>query len=224
MSRPVKFNWTTMDVSAVCVSQATAGAGALIINGTLATKNDAENRTAIFEGLERTVSIRSTVDLSAISFTITGTLRGAVVSQTRLGPNATTEYTTQNFTTVTSVTVNGAVANASIGSGNTGSTFWFLSDYHRSHNALNVSVFAVASLTYTFETTLDDISTVVNPVVWFPIDGVTIPVIPAGGDMINATASAMANYTIPTRFSRIKVTASDATGDAEIYFLQQGVL
>jgi hypothetical protein len=228
MSKTVTFNWTAQDPTAVCAAQTIAGPGPLIINGTLASKNDGQFRTATFAGLERTVSVTSAADLSAILFVITGTLRGQVVSETIAGPDTTptTAYTTQEFTTVTSVYVSGAIGvNVGIGSGDTGHTFWYLSDYHRSINALSVGVSVLAgTVDYTFETTLEDPSVAASPSIWTPIDGVTVPTIPAATPMILASDSVLANYTFPTHSSRVRIISSNGSATLKISFLQQGVV
>lgn len=219
MSRPVTIQWPVASTTAVCLSQALGAAGSLVINGTLSFAG-----VATFPNIERIVTLTSAGNDSGVNFTITGTLQGSVVSETIAGPNANTVSTTQKFTTVTSVTVNGAlVANASVGTGLTGSTVWIQSDYYRTNNALAVAVIVTAAVTYTFETTFDDVHSVASPVVLEPIDGVTVPVIPAASDMTGATTTVLANYTIPTNFSRIRISASDATGAATVYFLQQGI-
>lgn len=232
MSRPVRILWIPLDTSAVCTPQTLGAAGALTINGTLASKSDAEKRHVTFENLERTVSLTSAGNLSGLQFTITGTLQGAVVSQTRSGPNANTVYTTQKFTTITSVTVNGAVAtNVSVGNGDTGNTVWYLSDFYRSRSSLLVSVGLIAgTVSYDFQTTpnypIEDLTKpFVPPFIWTDaIDGITIPTIPAATPMSNATESIMANYTFPTTASRIVVNSSDANTELDITFLAQGVL
>lgn len=218
MSRPVTIQWPVASTTAVCVAQGSAAAGALVINGGLASVGG-----ATFPNIERTVSITS-AGVATVQFTITGTLRGTTVSETRTGPNATTVYTTQRFTTVTSVTVNGALAaNASVGTGLTGSTVWINSDYHRTNNALACLVAVTATFNYTFQTTFDDPEFVAVPLLFAPIEGVTVPTIPAATPMIGATTSILTNYTIPTHSSRILVNSSNATGAATIYFLQQGI-
>jgi len=219
MSRPVTIQWPVASTTAVAISQPLAGAGALIINGTLASAG-----VATFPNIERIVTLTSAGNDSGVQFTITGTLQGNVVSETRAGPNANTVSTTQKFTTVTSVTVNGAlVANASVGTGLTGSTIWIGSDYQRTNNALAVLVLVTPALTYSFDTTFDDPAFVADPNEFTPIEGVTVPTIPTTTPMINAVVSILANYTIPTHSSRIRISASDATGAATIYFLQQGI-
>jgi hypothetical protein len=231
MSRPVRIFWPAADAAAVCIAQQPAAAGAFIINGSLASADDSCVRVATFTNLERVVSITSGGNVSGTQFTIAGTLRGKVVSQTIPGPDigiSATVYTTQAFTTVTSVTVNnGPAAAASIGTGNTGSTIWFPSDYYRGRSSLLVAVFVEngGTVSYSFETTPNDpFDASIDFVIWKGIDGVTTPTIPTNTPMINCAVDSMANYTLPTNASRIYVNSSDDTVGLDITFLEQGVL
>ncbi len=224
MSRPIKIQWLAHDASAVCLSQTIAAAGSLEINGGL-VKREGPFAYAEFTSLERTVSLTSAGNLAGVNFTITGTRRGAVVSEVISGPNATTKYTVGLFTTVTSVTVNAALLSAvTIGSGTTGNTIWVRSDYNRSVNSATIGIEVLAgNITYTFETCLEDPFASDTPWVFSPIDGVTILTVPTATPMLNATVSTLANYAWPTHSSRVRVSASNATGTLDFNFLEQGI-
>jgi hypothetical protein len=226
MSKPIRIEWKAFNERAICLPQTIGAAGNLIINGDESTLN-VPNPYFSYVNLERTVSLDSAGDLSTVNFTITGTLRGKVVSEVIAGPNAATIETVGFFTTVTSVEASDGtgVDTISIGSGTEGNTIWVRSDYHRTVNNATVGVKVLAgAITYTFETSLDDpliVTTV--PYIIAPVDGVTIPTIPAATDMIDATTSSAANYTWPTHSSRVRVSASDATGALNFYLLQQAI-
>lgn len=225
MSKPVKYLWPVADTVAVCLTQTNTAGVPLLINGTLATTDTSVKTYAAFHGLERTVSITSAGNLAGVQYTIVGTDGfNNPVSETRAGPNATTVYTAQLFNTVTSVTPNVTTATTvRIGTGLTGSTIWYRSDFNRPFNALTVSVFVNAGvLSYTFKTTLDDPADPNGPVLWDPIDGITVPTIPAASPMVNAAADILSTYFFPTNASQIVINASDAVSALEISFLQQG--
>ena len=224
MSRPVKIDWPASDEHAICLPQQLAAAGNLILNGAL-VKREGSIAYAEFTSLERTVTLTSAADLSGINFTINGTLRGNVVSIPYTGPNATTDETIALFTTITSIHADAPVpADISIGSGLTGNTFWVPSDFNRSVNSATVGVNVLAgNITYSFETCLEDPFKTAAPFIFTPIDGVTIPTIPPATAMAAATVSCVANYAWPTHSSRIRVSAANATGALDFYFLEQGI-
>lgn len=227
MSKPVRIFWPLSNTAAVCALQTIGAAGAFSVNGILAKPDENGKKAATFTNIERVVSITSAGNVSAVQFTITGMYRGASVSETRVGPNATTVYTTQRFTTVTSVTTNAAVAsNTSIGTGLLGNTVWYQTDYYKTRSDLTVSVFVNGGVvSYTFETTPGDPFDISSPAAtWTGIDGVSNPTIPAATPMINATVSILGKYTFPTSWSRIIINASDAATNLDITFLSQGLL
>lgn len=227
MSKPVTFIWPAVDTAAVSILQNRANAGPLRIDGTLATKDTSVGTVAVFDKLIRKVSLTSAGNLAGIVFTITGFSgnNNAAITTVINGPNANTIYTPELYTVVTSVSVSAGFApNVSIGDGLVGSTFWYLSDSYRQVADMTVAVNVTANnITYTFETTLDDVGVVTNPFVWNAIDGVTIPTIPAGTDMIASSVDVIANYTFPAYYSRINIDGSDATGSLVAQFLQQGL-
>jgi hypothetical protein len=227
MSKPIRIEWPVADEEAVCLEQEITAAGNLSINGNLANTS-VPNPYAEFLGLERKVSLTSAQDLSTVNFIITGYFRGALISTPAIvGPNAGTIEPNYLFTRIVSVSVDAGFPapgdTVKIGSGHTGNTIWLRSDYQRAVNNLTVGVGVVANnITYTFETSIDDPIINNEDSVFAPVDGVTIPTIPAATDMIDATVGVVANYTWPTHSSRVRVSASNDTGSLVFYFLQQG--
>lgn len=117
--------WPLIDLSAVCALQSTAGAASLVLNGTL--RSPFVDGISFFNnGFIKTVSLTSSNDLSAATFTINGFQNGVPFSEEIFGPNnsnapsPTTVYTLASFDLVTSITVNMAVNGVSAGSGNSG--------------------------------------------------------------------------------------------------------
>lgn len=227
MAHPTKFTWPVLDLQAVCFNQTLAAAGNLIINGNLSSNPNLPNVRAEFPKICRQIAISSTGNLSGIQFTITGIGdNGYPKSVTIAGPNNNTVNTgLEFFTIVNSVSANAAVGtNVRVGTGTIGATQWFLSDNYKTVNSLAISVIIVGggSISYTFLTTLDDPINNPNYIIRSPIDGVTIPTIPTATPMVNQPANCMADFTIPTRYSRIYIESSNATGALVANFLQQG--
>jgi hypothetical protein len=223
MSKTIRIVWPAADTDSVCLAQQVVAGGSFNINGALATVN-VPAPYAEFVGLERKVSLTSAADVSADNFTITGYYRGAIISEVISGPNATTKQSVNLYTKVISITSEFTLTDdVSIGTGNTGNTIWLRSDYQRSVNNATVGVKVLATaITYTFEASLDDPIATPVPYIIAPIDSVTIPTIPAATDMIDATVTSAADYSWPVHSVRVRVSASDATGALNFYFLQQG--
>lgn len=90
--------------TSVCASQS-PGAGAILINGTLASGG-----VATFNAAQK-VRLTSGGNDSGISFTFTGTdADGNVISETVAGTNASNSDTTKWYKTITSITHTGSVA------------------------------------------------------------------------------------------------------------------
>jgi|SRR5882724_1085944 len=221
MGKPVVYTWAAASTTAVTQLQTTAGAATLVLNGSLLVST---NPSVIsFGAVSRTVSLTSANDLHLVNVTITGTYLGAVQTETRAGPNANTVYTTKLFDTVTSVSVGAAVTALSVGSGTTGSTQWYLYDYYAPNAAFSVQVVVTGTITYSFETTLDDVTTVTSPTV---LTGLTVPQ-PNNAQafqlvMSAATSSQAGYFNYPTRYVTVAITAA-TTGSLVATFVQQGI-
>jgi hypothetical protein len=143
----------------ICLSQSAAGAGNLTINGSLASGGVATLDIA------RRVAITSTANLSARTFTITGTDRyGYSQSESITGPNNSTVYTTKDFKTVTQIAINGTTSGNTLTVGTNGvmSTAWFCGDYLTGKPVTStIALSTGAVLTYTVEftqTNLNDLT------------------------------------------------------------------
>src|SRR5690349_5948872 len=167
MARPTVYTWPAASTTAVCAAQGKLAAGNLVINGSLAVTSSAPDANsvqayAIWPAISRTVSLTTTggANLSAVNFTIKGTYRGAAQSETRVGPNNNTVFTTALFDTVTSVSVDATLGGGntvSVGSGTTGQTQWFEYNHNTSVCAMMVAVIVTGTINYTFQGTLDRI-------------------------------------------------------------------
>lgn len=204
------YRWPAPSNVAVAALQTLVAAGNLSINGTFAVSVNGGTSSVTFNDYSRVVSLTSANNLSGVNFTVTGTLNGAVVSETIAGPNVGTVSTTQLFNTVTSISASAAAAAVSAGIGATGNTAWFNSDTYLQVSAMTIQVVVTGAITYTFATTLDDVNTITAPTSFAPIP-----------TMLAATTNRLDAYFFPARYSNI--TVNSGTGSLVATFLQQGV-
>lgn len=210
MANPVIFNWPIFNTQAICQTQTLGSAGSLMINGSLAGGGQ-----VVFMGFARTVSLTSTSNLSAVSFTISGTINGLAITDVISGPNNNTIESDLIFDSILSITTNNAAAGISAGTGTTGRTQWF----HHFHNTISpdfsVQVSLTSTLNYSFVTTLTDVkfNLPANISLFTPITAMT-----------GATTNQLSGYTVPSRSSAIQVNSSNSTGSFTAIFIQQGVI
>lgn len=223
MARPIQITFPAADADGICLSQTTAGATALIINGALkdlAATMQQVTRAVMGVGIERPVTLTSTGNLSGIQFTIVGTdVNGTAVSEDLAGPSNNTVATTALYNTVTSITPDGAVGTAiTAGSGTTGQTKWLMSNLNI--QPVNLSVYV--AVTTTASVTVQDT----------PVDlQATAPssTVPASTQIFNhptlaaITGSASSNYAYPPRYVRAVMNSSSGNGAFELTIIQAGV-
>lgn len=153
--RPITLSRTLVAgaVGAIAAAQTTAGAGNLLINGTLASGGVATTDA------QRTVGLTSAANLSAINFTITGTdQQGRVISEVLAGPNANTVSSVLNYKTVTSIAVSAAVGtNVTADTVATGASQEIPVDIY--NNVFNVTLATEITgvVNYTIQYTFDDV-------------------------------------------------------------------
>lgn len=208
MVAPVSRVWLPPDTQAIALTQTLAGAGSLTLNGTLA-----QGGTVDFHGFARVVSLTSANNLSAVNFTVTGSVNGASVSETLAGPNNTTVETANIFDGVTSVTSSNAANGISIGTGTTGHTGWILTDTYAPFPSVGIQVITTGVITWSFIATLQDVSNKLPNAlsIFTPVVGLT-----------NQNASAQGVYGNPFLYGAVEVTASGANGALTAIFLRQG--
>ena len=113
--RYLKYVFPPSEEDDVCMLQNTAGPGFLLLNGNYA--NEVWSQVSfIAKGFSKHLTFTSLNDLSAVSFLITGTCNGVLVTEVILGPNAETVTTVNTFDTVTSIVSTNAVNGVSVGS------------------------------------------------------------------------------------------------------------
>jgi hypothetical protein len=195
-------------VGAVCASQTTAGAGNLLINGSLASGGVATMAA------QQVLGITSAGNDSAVNFTITGTDdQGRVISQTIAGPNANTVQTTLNYRTVTSIAVSAAVASAvtvdtlQIGA----STEVPLDQYITAFN-VSIAVDVTGTINYTVQYTFDDVfgSGAPGPFVWRNFTTLTAQAVSGNGTLISPVKA-------------VRILTNSGAGTAKMTVVQSGL-
>jgi hypothetical protein len=199
------------DDDGICQSQTRASAGALTINGALATGGVATLAAGI---IERQVLITATGNESGITFTIAGTnSRGQSISETVAGPNATTGTTASYFQTVTSVTVSDSMADVAIvGTNEVGGTVVAIPDYLITPFAIGIGVKVSGTITYTVQHTFDD--ALIDSFRQGAATWINHSVLAA------KTTTLDSNYAFPVR--GIRLTQSAGTGTATLALVQAG--
>lgn len=184
---------TAVTANSVCASQ-TPGAGAILINGTLATAGVATL------GAAQLIRLTSGGDDSGITFTFTGTdTEGRVQTETVAGTNASNTDTTKYFKTITGITSSGNPATTIVA----GNLIASVSNIIRpnvnvSPTAIGLGVVLVSGTsTYKVQHSYQDARTA-HPTVWFDNS--------AGAK----TASSEATYSTPVSAIRVLVTASSS--------------
>lgn len=167
--RPVTLNrtLTAAVVGAIAAAQTTAGAGNLLINGTLAAGGVATLDT------QRTVGLTSAGNLSAVNFTLTGTdQQGRVISEVLAGPNASTVSSVLNYKTITSIAVSAAVGtNVTADTVGTGASQEIPVDLYTNQFNVTLSVDVTGAVNYTVQYTMGNVFGGAGPFVWNTVAG-----------------------------------------------------
>lgn len=190
---------TAAVTTAVCASQS-PGAGAITINGTLASGGVATFTT------QRQVIITSGGNDSGISFTITGTNdNNVVISETITGANVGAATSTIDFLTVTSITHTGSVAGTlTAGTNGVGCTHPIpLAHYQTPFNVSLALEFPTAGSTATVQYTYDDVFSLSviqsNGLRWTDMSSLT-----------SKTTDTDGSLTAPVAAVRMKITTGTA--------------
>lgn len=225
--RQVTFSYPTETAVEICATQTTTVAtSALLINGGLSNISQLNNPgyipIAVLPGIQRSVQISSTGNISTSTFTISGyDLRATgLLSTTVAGPTGflIPTHTTIEFNQVTSVVV-GTIASSTftIGVGATGSSNWVQGDTFKNPFNMTVVVVTGTSQPVTIQDTPNNPNFTSSPTVFNHATLVTV------------TVNQESNYAFPVAFTRAVFTASavaaatsSATTAASVYFIQTG--
>jgi hypothetical protein len=214
MALPKIFNWIAADTAAIALTQTLAGAGSLSLNGDLSINQSPVSplNYILLYPMVRVVTLTSANNLAGVQFTITGSANGHPANEVLVGPNANTVSSVNAYDSITSITTNGAAAAVSAGIGQTGFTSWFAHDYEKLVFNLGIQAVITGNITYSFQVTLDNVNTVFAPTVFTPIVAMT-----------NANANQLANFTIPSSYSRMAITASVGAATLTETIIQQSI-
>lgn len=222
--RPIVYSFPTITAAEVCATQTTTATDqALLINGGLS--NVAVGVTpfvAVLPGIQRSIQISSTGNISTSTFTISGfDLRATgLLSTTLAGPTGLLipTHTTIEFNQITAISV-GTLATIpfTVGVGATGSTNWVRTDTFINPFNMSIAVVTGTSQPVTVQDTPNNPNTASNPTVFNHATLVTV------------VANQESNYAFPVAFTRAIFTAtavaaatSSATTAAQVTFIQAG--
>lgn len=206
--RTLTFTDLSNDANGVAEDQTTGAAGNLVLDGALVTGGVATM------GEAQIISIESAGNLSAITFTVTGTdADGRVQAEVITGPNATTVKTTEYFKTVTQIAVSAAVVtNVEVGplaaDGAVSKTVGL--DWRENPFAVALGITITGTVTYTAQHTFNDIQDFGNELIWFDNDGITAKTVNEDG-----------NLAFPVIGCRLEIT-SFTSGAVTLYVIQAG--
>lgn len=144
----------------IALSQTTAGAADLTLNGALVSGGVATL------DVPRRVLITNVGNDSAITFTVYGTwMGGQTISETLQGTSGSTVATTVDFKTVTRIAVSGAtsVSGVTVGTNGVAGSSWVrLDSWSDAQTAIQCN--ATGTVNYTVQVTMDDPNDPTNPV------------------------------------------------------------
>lgn len=199
----------TAVANGICLSQ--TGVTTFTLNGSLVSSG-----VAILDTTRRVAITSNNVDNDKY-FTITGTsASGNIQTETLLGPDTATVYTSLDFKTVTSVVASATVTgNITVGTNGVASSPWVMFDpYSFPQIALQCDV--TGSVNYTVQQTLDDPNSSTNPVAPSAVVWINNPT--AG--LVGASTDQQGSYAIGPLFA--KVTLNSGTGSVRSTFIQFG--
>lgn len=215
-----KLTWPKIDTKAVCNTQDVASAGTLELNGTLYDPSIPNQVSFINSNLIRSVSISSSNNLSARTFTISGFQNNAPVTEAIVGPNNNTVFGLKNYDVITSITVNGSVNGVSVGTGDIGYLPLFIVNTGTAVINYSMSIIfpptGTTNINYTIYQTLDQIN---NNFTAF--DNQLANLFTVSG-LVNQTSSKISTSQNITNFILLKVNSSGTpvTDTFDFVFLQ----
>ena len=213
--RQVSFSYPGADYNAIAATQniTTTTGGFVELNGALGFYSPGSYGLrplwAVMPGIQRTIGVFSTGNLSAVVFFASGVdTDGRVVTASFIGATGGSSAATDSFATFTSefhqvnaiFCSSAATSNFTAGTGATGSTRWCMMDQYATPFSVAVTVLTATGRAVTIQSTQNDPNVATSPTTFD-----------------HATGSLTANtnttgYSLPARFVRGIVTT--ATGEA----------
>lgn len=196
---------TASSANAIALAQTIVGAGNLTLNGALVTAGVAQLDA------QRFVGIASTGNLSAVTFTVTGTNQlGTAISESLAGPNNNTVSTTLNFYTVTQVAVSGTVGtNVTVGTTGVGASAPIPLDQYLDPFNVSIGCTVTGTISYTVQYTFGAVFGGPGPFTWTAHPDITAQTGTSDGTFISPVTAA-------------RVLTNSGTGTVTAVFLQAG--
>ena len=221
--RQTTFIFPAPDYNGIAATQniTTATGGYAVLNGDLTNYAWAQNQSgavrAAFPGIQRTIGVFSTGNLSAVVFYASGLdLRGAVITASFAGATGGSSLASQAFATFTvefhvlnsfSCT-SAATSNFTIGTGATGCTNWTETDTFINPFSIQGTVVTPTAAAVTPQNTVGNPNTSSSPTTFDHATG-------------SLTANTQFQYSAPVPFVRYIVTTNSATGAGSTLSYQQ---
>lgn len=199
--------------NSIALSQTPAGAGALTINGALASGGVATI------AVPARITIASVGNDSGNTFVVVGTDHaGNSITETITGPNATSVTSVLTYKTVTSVTISAAAVGAiTVGNSQSGSSPSIALDpWAFPQVAIQCSV--TGTVNYTVQQTLDNPNDPVNPIARTSMQWVDHP----DANLVAATATKQGNYGYAPLFMRLVINSG--SGSVRMTVIQANVV
>lgn len=223
--RQVSYTYPAPDYNGIAATQNwTTSTGAyVVINGDLSRQvqgtTDPSQRFAVFPGIQRTIGVFSTGNLSAVVFYASGVdTNGRTVTASFVGPSGgsagtasdcfatfTAEFHQVNYLYATSA----ATSLFTIGTGATGSTRWATMDSFKNPFNVSLSVITATIAAVTVQDTPNDPNVTSSPTAF------------NHSTLATVTVSAQSNYAYPVKFVRGIVTTNTASGADTTIAIQQ---
>jgi hypothetical protein len=183
----------------ICLSQTTAGAANLLINGSLASGGvatlDKPRRVLITDGGND----------SGITFTLFGTdWNGSPCSEVLQGTSGSTVASTYDYATITRIATSGATSGSGVTVGTNGvasSRPVFLDPY--GYATVSLQVVVTGTVNYTIQQTLDDPNSIGFPAVTW--------VNSSDSAVVAATATAQSNYAFAPYMTRVTLNSGSGS-------------
>jgi hypothetical protein len=196
----------TASANNICLSQTTAGAADLTLNGSLVSGGVATMDTA------RRALITSAGDDSGITFTITGTdWNGTPCSETLTGVSGSTVQSLYDYVTITSIATSGATSGSGVTVGTSGvasSRPIFLDSYGFGTVAMQIDV--TGTVDYTVQQSLND----PNILGFTSVDWINSP----DSNVVNSSLAQQSNYAYAPLI--VRIVLNSGTGSVRFTIIQ----
>lgn len=223
--KQVTYSFPAPDYNGIAATQSwtTSTGSYVVLNGDLSQQIqgtfDPASRYAEMPGIQRSIGVFSTGNLSAVVFYASGVdARGAVVTASFAGPSGGSAGTASDCFATFTVEINrvnymyatsAATSVFTVGTGATGSTRWDTMDTYKTPFNVSLSVITATIAAVTIQDTPNNPNTTSAPTVF------------SHSTLATVTVSAQSNYAYPVSFVRGVVTTNTASGTGSTIVIQQ---